>query len=267
MTGKPHEIKNGRYWTFCPNCKEPHYFAGKHVHFGISLKTFTGYCYRCGYIGGIEDLTSQEISTLLNVTSEEAPKTERTILSTPVPGGLFGRPTALDVYHWNGFELFIRFDIRTFEPTGVHLRQRGSKGVSYGQGRGVGLSKEILRGEQFPFYRLVEGPYDALYPNDICLYGLPSKGLFRRLINGGFLPLVLCPDGDVWGNPTLLKTWFSFPLQNPQYFLYVERLPQDKDPDEVLEKQREKVPISALSEVLHKISIKDSQKLHEILHY
>jgi len=77
-------------------------------------------------------------------------------------------------------------------------------------------------------YRIVEGPYDCIYNNDICVFGYPSKKQAKLL---KYYSLILCPDGDVWKTKETLVNWICPFLWND--VKYVERLPNEKDPDEV----------------------------------
>lgn len=85
-------------------------------------------------------------------------------------------------------------------------------------------------------YRLVEGVYDCVYPEDVALNGTPSKEQAKKLKHYN---LILCPDGDVWHNKELFVSWFK-------PFVYssivgVEYVGKDKDPDEVTKDQRQLV--------------------------
>lgn len=77
-------------------------------------------------------------------------------------------------------------------------------------------------------YRVVEGVYDCVYPNDIALLGYPSHTQARDLKRQR---LILCPDGDVWTNKKTVSQWI-LPFVD-SVIEYIEVLPLDKDPDQV----------------------------------
>jgi len=82
-------------------------------------------------------------------------------------------------------------------------------------------------------YRIVEGVYDCIYPEDVATLGIPTREQAKQL---KYFNLILCPDGDVWLNDKLFVSWFI-------PFLYsnvvgVEWIKQRLDPDEVTKDQR-----------------------------
>lgn len=84
-------------------------------------------------------------------------------------------------------------------------------------------------------YRLVEGPYDCIYPNDICVLGYPNSFQARQL---KWFKLILCPDGDVWKKGfSELKKWLE-PFWYHKQIVGIEYCHSGLDPDECLLEQR-----------------------------
>jgi len=96
-------------------------------------------------------------------------------------------------------------------------------------------------------YRLVEGVYDCIYPNDIAVLGYPNEFQAKQL---KWFNLILCPDGDVWQDKQKLILW----LKPFWYFkkIVVEHIPNSKDPDECLEQDRTKVSFNIIKDWLNK---------------
>lgn len=100
-------------------------------------------------------------------------------------------------------------------------------------------------------YRLVEGPYDCIYPNDVCILGYPTAfqaNQLRWLDKLG--KLILCPDGDVWANKSNLKQWLS-PFDKFKNTV-VEYIPCYKDPDECPQDERTVVSLSKILKWIEK---------------
>ena len=96
-------------------------------------------------------------------------------------------------------------------------------------------------------YRLVEGTYDCIYPNDVALLGFPNQAQVKQL---KLYHLILCPDGDIWTNKEQCKRWFE-PFKYSRNVLYVEYLQDSKDPDEVTENNRKKLTFKQVKEWLN----------------
>ena len=84
-------------------------------------------------------------------------------------------------------------------------------------------------------YRIVEGPYDCIYPNDVSILGYPTTFQARQL---KWFKLILCPDGDVWKKGfTELKKWLE-PFWYHRNIVGIEYCHSGLDPDECLLEQR-----------------------------
>lgn len=89
-------------------------------------------------------------------------------------------------------------------------------------------------------YRLVEGVYDCIYPNDVAVLGYPNQFQANQLKWFCKLGhLILCPDGDVWKSKASLKKWLE-PFKHYKN-LVVEYIPKFLDPDECPQEERKQI--------------------------
>lgn len=95
-------------------------------------------------------------------------------------------------------------------------------------------------------YRLVEGTYDCIYPNDVALLGFPNQAQVKQL---KLYHLILCPDGDVWKNKEQCKRWFE-PFKWSKNILHVEYIKDSKDPDECPLNERKQLDFNKVKEWL-----------------
>jgi len=103
--------------------------------------------------------------------------------------------------------------------------------------------------------RIVEGPYDVIYPKDACTFGIPRSQQIRQL---QFQSVIICPDGDVWNRIDLLRAWL-LPWKNA-LVVGVERLPINKDPDEVPVNEREVISYGEALGELKKLEYQEKEK-------
>lgn len=127
--------------------------------------------------------------------------------------------------------------------TGYHLRPSWSKLDTRSMGSMLlGYSGPRLSTIRKPL-RIVEGPYDAIYPNDVCVWGMPNR---KQLAELKFVPLLLCPDGDVWDDWTKYIAWIRPFIQSKSFVVGAEFLPPDTDPDEQDARSRIKLSTAQL---------------------
>lgn len=94
-------------------------------------------------------------------------------------------------------------------------------------------------------YRLVEGVYDCIYPNDIAVLGYPTEFQAKQLKWFSKLgQLILCPDGDVWKSKEQLKRWLE-PFRYHKNVV-VEYIPRFLDPDECPQDERTKIEFNKI---------------------
>lgn len=213
-------------------------------HLIIYLDNGTIHCSRCGYH---DQLTlGTMISTWADYPVEAAQK------AAPVPGvpdyemipagspGPAGRISYVEP-RWSAEAAEI-FAMRkpSGETTGYHMRGTIDK-VSQSRG----LRTFGFYGSTVPtvidegFTRVVEGPYDVVYPVDICTFGLPNKTQVDLLT---WRTLVLCPDGGVYRDKQVLKGWIQPFIRGKSLISHVEMIPDGADPDECPVNRRIPVP-------------------------
>jgi hypothetical protein len=149
-----------------------------------------------------------------------------------IPGQALSRATLLDRFHLPGGSTDV-FPMRTPSglTTGFHIRNEQGRRTFGKRGLGfVGTSMSELGNR-----RIVEGPYDVQYPEDLCLFGLMPSKTQRRFLS--LFNLILCPDGDIWARQTILARYMK--QFERSRIIGIERLPDGKDPDEVVIERRE----------------------------
>lgn len=203
----------------CPYCTGKHNNSRKTLYLYPGTSTY--YCFRCSAFGSLNQLEGIEIRLENKV------------------------PQKTNFIDWNGrgerYSLVTKRDftnnVDTFqikEPNGkqvgIHQRKPPKKSRTIGT-RAFGYHADYLALDST--VRLVEGPYDVVYPNDVCSFGIPNNYQSRLLKP---YQLILCPDGDVWKSKKTVLQWLKpFLYSNVKY---VERVPDDKDPDEITETER-----------------------------
>lgn len=207
----------------CPFCSEK---RTKHWLKTLQIYPDTNsyYCFHCGAFGELNTLNNVEIN-FERKSNEDLQNFQRQIWNNHTRR--FSR-----INRRNGERFRDSFEIKSANGkyVGVHERRAPKEAKTKGK-RLFGYSSDFLDFNQT--YRIVEGPYDCIYPEDVCVYGKPGKEQARELKNYN---LILCPDGDIWKSKESVIEWFKPFLHNK--IEYVERLPNDKDPDEIPKKER-----------------------------
>lgn len=239
MTGRPGVLKEDELWFRCPHCGDSKRHINK-AHFSVNVKSGLFSCLRCGIAGKLSTREFMEMLSMIGSASIEEEQSDT--LPVLQPGAGSPRPSKLDrghldllskgeITHFDGFEMK---DPRTEDVIGIHLRHPTFS-------RNIGEKGYGWVGDSFPEstpsepLRLVEGPYDVLEERDLCTFGLLRRQLLYTL---QWSYLILCPDGDVWEEHSLL-----YPLLGILYeslhghrvatVIGVEIIPDRKDPDEV----------------------------------
>lgn len=265
---------DGELWIRCVFCGDSTTHPNR-CHFSVNLRTGLYYCYRCHSKGkltvvqllslitqmGIQQVFGEEDQGIVKSSSEQPVLEEE--LPELIPGAAISRYSRLERFHLRRWPqgkgrggpgiLYDAFQIR--DPlddsvTGIYLRRASSKKES----RIIGGSGFGWVGDSFPLsfqhlpLRLVEGPYDVIYYCDVCTFGMVTQGL--RDLRGH--SIVLCPDGDVWQEPSLFIPFMKqldqllWSTKMMPYLVGIEVLPDGKDPDEVPAGEREFIPRSLL---------------------
>jgi len=242
MTGKAGEVKNGELWLRCPYCGDSQRDPRK-AHYSVN-RAGLFYCVRC-HRGGrlplsvyLRLLTEGPLRGMGDVVDDDW----EALLDDLDPGPGSSRDSALDRFHigdpaGGAIDVFLSRNIDG-EIIGLALVGDGRKTVEGRKGLGFAGDEELTSSPADPI-RVVEGPYDCLTARDVCVFGLPSAKLMRKL-RGHFV--ILCPDGDVWPDYTKRKTIINAlaDKRGPVY-VGVEMLKDGEDPDDVPYEDRRRV--------------------------
>lgn len=203
-------------------------------HLILYLDSGSIHCSRCGYHAFA---TLGEMMGIWGVNKPQDTKS-RVVNNDPTgelipPGsvGLSGRISYVeDRWVATGAEIFAMRN-PSGETQGYHLRSLLGKDSQTRGVRAFGYYGERMPtlAETDSFLRIVEGPYDVVYPNDVCTFGLPDKAQLQQL---NWRNLVICPDGDVFRQPKLLRGWFRNLVRSQLMIEGVEIIPNGMDPDE-----------------------------------
>lgn len=245
-------VDRGELWVACENCDEDAR-PGKKVHKGVRLSDGVYHCFKCGDSGRYSlteflNLYSEYIEgDEVSFTRDVAPPKNEVYPSHLVSLAGSSRPSALPRYQWvdsdvNVWDAFMRYLPGVSDPTGVHLRRKGQKPRSFGTGYSWPTAPLLTSSQEEPL-RLVEGPYDVVGSNDLCVYGTFGVGVMKSLLSHF---IVLCPDGDIWQKSQLryhfsrTVAWLLAPGRKLKpYLLGMEYLSGGRDPDEVPIDERE----------------------------
>lgn len=251
MTGKIGEVSDNELWLRCPECGDSQHDLSK-AHFSINLTTFVYNCLRCGYSGRLGpkevlDLISRpDLDLSFGIESwedrqkREQDRSEEEDDEYPpyLKGAGSPRPSLLERFHyqqesqkgllWDVFEMRHPKDK---DLIGTQFRC-GKKRIDFGE-LGYGwVGPDLKSSPENPLF-LVEGPYDVVKPDYVCVFGLISKGKLTPLSGH---TVVLVPDGDVWVKSDLLKGFIyllEWLMNHRQIYLEgIVHIYDGKDPDE-----------------------------------
>ena len=245
------QVLDGEEYAFrCPQCGDSTRDQTK-AHASINVRTGLIYCFRCGWSGKASFEQMSENEEIVDAAfAKKARWVKREIKPEELeplilPGPAIARPSALSRFHLTN-PAGTRLDVfQSRDPdgntVGYYLRYPEKKFLAVGK-RLFGYSEQNTWDD---YLRVVEGPYDVVdKKHDLCLFGNPGKRQIELL---RFYPLVLCPDGDVWADPAKTTGYLNqisrFGMPN---ILWVEKLPPDKDPDEVAIEERKRISFKEL---------------------
>jgi hypothetical protein len=229
-------VERGELWARCPACgdskRNPH-----KGHLSINIRKSLFYCVRCGYGG---KLTVQQSLELAFQYDDYSITIDQPMIQVDVEEGAgshrfsaLQRSHHLDEYG-RKWDLFTMRDPIWDEPVGQNLRC-GKRSITVGE-RGMAwpISGYLVSTEENPL-RIVEGPYDVLQPQDVCVFGLSAFSSVRKL-KGHYI--ILCPDGDVWEGEALTERMYHLICQllldshcGP-VVMGLEMIPDGLDPDQ-----------------------------------
>lgn len=261
--------KDGETWYRCPFCGDSP--NSQKMHFSVNPQGLY-HCFRCG-VGG--RLTSKEYLALVSTGSNTGTQGNEPLrantgsytvddtLDELLPGAATRRFSSLDRYHlepnWDAF-LSRNTQGSTVGLVLISVPTPGEKRVRKVLGqRCLGWRGDVLLSSPAQPLRVVEGPYDCLDDRHVCLFGLPDPHNLRFLL-GHYV--ILCPDGDVWGDAGMLRNlvnliWPKYHRPGPE-ILGVEKLPDGLDPDQVPVTGREFLTKEALLQWLDSTSVRPS---------
>lgn len=245
MTKEAGTLVGMEFWMRCPYCGDSSKNRVK-AHFSVNLSTGAYHCHRCKASGGyskkeIFEVTGQSYLMMPQrvdkTTIEEEDLDELAELAVRGPG--IPRASRLSRWHFTSSSgrVFDLFWCRhpNGKVVGAYFRSSERKWSYVAGHRMLGFVGPKMISNQ-NYLRIVEGPYDVMYPEDVCTFGFPSKNQIQAL--AGF-PLVLCPDGDVWEDPKLLYRYLlRFFKYQHILVLGAELIADGLDPDEVRREDR-----------------------------
>lgn len=237
----------------CPYCGDSQQNLYK-AHFTINVSKFIFHCFRCGISGKLSDAQTLSLMTEfhdLNITvrkPNENMKLLPEVLDDILPGAGSPRPSNLDRWHYgdNADDAFL--SLSAFgHVVGVQIRPSDKTRIKTYGVSAFGFASESLLSTPSNPLRIVEGAYDVIYPNDVCVFGSISYGKLKSLL-GHYI--VLCPDGDIWKKPDLFKQ-FNATVKHlllnrsgrGSWLVGIEFIADGKDPDEVPKEEREFIPV------------------------
>lgn len=240
-----HEIRdNYDYVMRCPECGDSR--NPRHGHLLLNLMTGLFNCKRCNYSG------RYPTGKLLNLVAEleldgiavSAFKQQDDQIIVPEelhPGAGLPRKSKLDRYHkylrGNLFDAFV-MKYQEGSPSGVYLRSRDKMSFIYGE-RGIGYAGSgPLSSSYHEPLRIVEGPYDVIDNNHVCVFGAITQRVVTRYFTGHYI--ILAPDGDIWANRNYqlalnIYKILKYSIYDGVFIKGIDLLLNGKDPDEATE--------------------------------
>jgi hypothetical protein len=198
-----------RCWE-CGDSERRSYVA----HMNISLSNGLYHCFRCGTSG---KLTTKQWVDLIPDIDIAMPET------LPNTDYLDTLPTLRDerftllTSQYNGSVGYRQWVMRDAkgDTVGYHHRYANKKSENIGK-RGLGYSSKQLNTNKI--IRVVEGVYDVVLPDSVCVFGKITSGSIRLLKH---YDLCLCPDSDVLHNKKSLYHFYKTVVHNTNV-LFVE---------------------------------------------
>lgn len=215
MSYTTNTVHNNNLYIRCPNCgdsKRRNYVA----HFNISLANGLGYCYRCGYSTKLSLSQFVEITSHLDITPPKDLMDLDAYENIPVTDD---ERYSLLLSRYNDDEKYRQWEMRkpNGDIVGYHQRYAGKVSRNIGL-RGLGYVGTSLK--TINVLRVVEGAYDVVLPDSVCVFGKITSSSIRLLKH---YDLCLCPDRDCFDNSQGLKMLLDTVLKHTNV-LFVELL-------------------------------------------
>lgn len=226
MSYRENTIHNNRLFVRCVECGDSvkrHYVG----HMGIDLSTGLWHCHRCGSGGR---LTTNQF--LEYTSGRDIVLPEKIIELSDYDSVPYAQDTryTLVAGQYNKDEKYRQWAMRKpdGEVIGYHHRFDGGKNSENIGHRGLGyVGRELATTNVL---RVVEGVYDVVLPDDVCVFGKITSSPLKLL---KYYPLCLCPDTDIIYNKANLQMFARTVLHNMNVE-YIEILPkQYSDPGEM----------------------------------
>lgn len=247
MTARVGEFKNGELWLRCPYCGDSEKNRWK-AHYSVSPNGLY-HCMRCGIGGKLSAKAWLSLYHNMPDTVDVRHSSNwKELVASLDPGPGNDRASGLQRFHLrtkNGvYDVFLHRNWKTKKAVGVQLINVMTKKKRNEGRRAFGIPHRL---EVNKIMRIVEGPYDVLYENDICTYGIPSSNQMMQMKGW---PVLLCPDGDVFEKLDLLNRLRNVirETQSRVFYTGVERIPDGLDPDEVPKEGREMLTVGEFLE-------------------
>ena len=213
----------------CPFCN-----SNRKVLYAYPSDTY--WCAKCKKHGLISDL---DPSLLSNITLNTPTKTQTTKYAYNNAGKRFS--VCKDRYSDSSKDVF---QIKLPNGTLLGHYSRMANKVSRIEGvKGFCYRESFL--DLQSTYRLVEGTYDCIYPNDVAVLGYPTQFQANQL---KWYKLILCPDGDIWLDTKKVYAWLK-PFWHHKN-IQLERIKGNLDPDEVRQEQRNQLDFETVKRYL-----------------
>lgn len=246
------EIVGEHLWTRCHKCGDSP--DRNSAHRAINIPKGVWRCVRCNASGQLTVKEKAELQMKYGVeTNTHDPIIE--LLPEIIPGPGSSRPSKLDRYHttyrhrrWDAFRMY---DLKNRDGIGWLLRRPEGQALILGK-----MGYLWPDAPAFPvreYYRIVEGPYDVIADQDIAVCGFITASSLKPF---AYLPVLLCPDGDVWQDPFLFKTFaetvrrITTVYEQAPHLVGIEVLKNGLDRDEATSADYEFIPGQHVREFL-----------------
>jgi hypothetical protein len=243
MSYKAGTIHNDNLFVRCPYCgdSQSRLYIG---HLSIKIEDGLYYCFRCGVSGKLSLVDFIDVLAQYNIECPE------TVLYDTLRDETYTSGTN---YQDNRYSLLER---RTDNKGNVTVAMRDVHGNITGYQHRTSdkrIQTEGIKGYGYvgnslvntDYIRLVEGPYDVVYDNDVCVFGSLSYGMVQRL---KLYTLLLAPDADVIRQRSKLQSFVRmvYRLLVKGYNIKgVEIFEKGYDPGRAYEENRQRKVLSA----------------------
>lgn len=218
MAYRNNTIHNNRLFIRCIECGDSQK-RNNTAHMGIDLSSGLWYCHRCGQGGRLTASQFIEYTSDIDIAVPEPIKDLSEYDTLPfLPDNRF----TLLKSQYNYEEQYKQWAMRKPDGTviGYHHRFEGGKDSENIGHRGLGYVGNALTSTDI--LRVVEGVYDVVLPDDVCVFGKITSSSLKMIAH---YPLCLCPDTDIVYTRNSLQN-FAKTVRHNTNVEYVEILPK-----------------------------------------